>query len=268
LQPSRHTRYQLHLHWPWYGLGLSVFAICILLIAVSAYRSDWGYVSLILVPTLIVGFLLVTNLRTQRNLANNPDDVVLYELSGIRQDESLALIDLGVQEAAKRLHRRQRQGKVINFNIYNPQIMPGAPISRAQHWQRERVSDPRLSWQMGQFDLLSLPDGAVPAVMIPRILSEIPQYGDRLALLGEAYRVLRPGGRLVVSEVVRTPTQWVLRGPFAMSLPTTADWRELLEDAGFLVRYARFHLDILACFRADKPTSEEVQQLIFEFGEF
>lgn len=57
----------------------------------------------------------------------------------------------------------------------------------------ERAGDGRLSFVHGPADELPLPEGSVDAVISSFVLQLVP---DRLAALREAYRLLRPGGRL------------------------------------------------------------------------
>ena len=125
-------------------------------------------------------------------------------------------------------------------------------------------SDPRLSWREGSLDLLPLPDESVNTVMLCHVAGEFWQEGDRTALLEEAYRILKPQGQLLLAETVRSQTNWLIHGLSGMSLPTPAYWRALLQQTGYRVRSEKSVAGLSYCFRAQKPTPAEAQQLSFK----
>jgi ubiquinone/menaquinone biosynthesis C-methylase UbiE len=83
-----------------------------------------------------------------------------------------------------------------------------------------------------------LPDAAVDAAMTVHVAMNI---SDKHALYAEAFRVLRPGGRFVVYDVlqgeggdVHYPVPWA-NDPSTSFLATPEDMRDLLPEAGFEV---------------------------------
>jgi len=87
-----------------------------------------------------------------------------------------------------RLAARQvgERGKVIGLDL-NPSMLQVA----------ERVSDvPQISWLQANADSMPLPNGGFDVVFCQQGLQFFP---DRGAALREMHRVLKPGGRLVVS---------------------------------------------------------------------
>jgi ubiquinone/menaquinone biosynthesis C-methylase UbiE len=81
-----------------------------------------------------------------------------------------------------------------------------------------------------------LPDGSVDAAMTVHVAMNI---ADKPALYAEAFRVLRPGGRFVVYDVlqgeggeVRYPVPWAEDATTSF-LASPMDMRELLRAAGF-----------------------------------
>jgi SAM-dependent methyltransferase len=123
------------------------------------------------------------------------------------------------------------------------------------------LPDPRISWQTGSIDLLPLPDKSVTAVILCQVAAEFWQEGDQLKLLAEIYRILSENGRLLVAEQVRSRTNSLIMGPSILKLAPVEQWRALLEKAGFRVRSEKDLQGIIRCFRADKPTYTEAQQL-------
>jgi ubiquinone/menaquinone biosynthesis C-methylase UbiE len=96
----------------------------------------------------------------------------------------------------------------------------------------------RTRFQVGDATATGLPDAAADAAMTVHVAMNIP---DKHALYAEAFRVLRPGGRFVVYDVlqgeggdVRYPVPWANDSSTSF-LATPDDMRELLPAAGFEV---------------------------------
>lgn len=94
----------------------------------------------------------------------------------------------------------------------------------------------RTRFQVGDATATGLADAAVDAVLTVHVAMNI---SDKHALYAEAFRVLRPGGRFVVYDVlqgeggeVRYPVPWANDSSTSF-LATTAEMRELLPSAGF-----------------------------------
>lgn len=96
----------------------------------------------------------------------------------------------------------------------------------------------RTRFQVGDATATGLPDASVDAALTVHVAMNI---SDKPALYAEAFRVLRPGGRFVVYDVlqgeggdVRYPVPWAQDSSTSF-LATPEDMRELLAAAGFTV---------------------------------
>ncbi|MGY2874815.1 SAM-dependent methyltransferase [Marmoricola sp. URHA0025 HA25] len=94
----------------------------------------------------------------------------------------------------------------------------------------------RTRFRVGDATATGLPDAAVDAVLTVHVAMNIP---DKRALYAEAFRVLRPGGRFVVYDVlqgeggdVHYPVPWANDSSTSF-LATPDEMRELLPGAGF-----------------------------------
>ncbi|MBI2243765.1 MAG: methyltransferase domain-containing protein [Nocardioides sp.] len=94
----------------------------------------------------------------------------------------------------------------------------------------------RTRFQVGDATATGLPDAAVDAALTVHVGMNV---SDKAALYAEAFRVLRPGGRFVVYDVlqgdggdVRYPVPWADDSSTSF-LATPEDMRDLLPAAGF-----------------------------------
>lgn len=96
----------------------------------------------------------------------------------------------------------------------------------------------RTRFYVGDATATGLPDAAVDAAMTIHVAMNIP---DKAALYAEAFRVLRPGGTLVVYDVLQGeggdvlyPVPWAGDATTGF-LATSGEMRELLSGAGFAI---------------------------------
>jgi arsenite methyltransferase len=89
----------------------------------------------------------------------------------------------------------------------------------------------------GQIEAIPLPDGSVDVIISNCVINLSP---DRPAVFAECFRVLRPGGRLGISDILAdddlTPAQRTARGApvgCIAGAPSFAEYRDGLTRAGF-----------------------------------
>jgi SAM-dependent methyltransferase len=102
---------------------------------------------------------------------------------------------------------------------------------------QERAGVPNASFLKGTIEQVPLPDASVDVVISNCVINLAEDKG---AVIREAYRVLKPGGRLAVADMVEVETlpaevkrrldQWA--GCIAGTIPVDR-YRELLETTGF-----------------------------------
>ncbi len=131
-----------------------------------------------------------------------------------------------------------------NLPFYADDIsLTGVDLSQAMLRQaRARAAEPGIDagLRVGDAQALDLPDNGFDAVVMTLVLSAVPDIRRAIA---EAHRVLRPGGRLLVLDFVRSP-HWPVRTMQRLLNPFMArrynfhllrDPIDHLDDAGFLV---------------------------------
>ncbi|GMA15788.1 class I SAM-dependent methyltransferase [Deinococcus metallilatus] len=110
------------------------------------------------------------------------------------------------------------------YTVHLLDAMPGH-VARVQ-------ADPSLaalaSVTLGDARTLPFAEASADAVLLMGPLYHLTRPGDRLAALAEARRVLRPGGRLVVTVIPRSAA---ICGDFTRGLPAEAYFRPIREAA-------------------------------------
>jgi SAM-dependent methyltransferase len=262
--PFSGTIRAIYANWPAFALSYGAIIMALIVIGVSAQQGWIGFIPLTLALLIILVYFFFASLWTTHQLYGrdglNPHHV-LFDMGRIKATDQFVYIDLGLRHQAIELARRLTTGKAIVVDVYSPQWTPGRSLVRARSRMPHPPSDPRIQWQTGRINLLPLPDKSVTAVILCQVTSEFWQEGDQLQLLAEIYRILSENGRLLLAEKVQSHTNSLLMGPGVLKLEPVTHWQNLLNKAGFRIRSEKNLQGIVRCFRADKPTYTEAQQL-------
>jgi len=121
-------------------------------------------------------------------------------------------------------------GRVIGVD------MTEAMLRKARHNARKTGMD-NVEFRMGEIEHLPVKDGTVDVIISNCVVNLSP---EKAAVLREAFRVLKPGGRLAISDVVAVrPMPDAIRNDQELQCAciggavTVEDLRHMLLDAGF-----------------------------------
>jgi SAM-dependent methyltransferase len=103
-------------------------------------------------------------------------------------------------------------------------------LDQAARRNRKAIDAGRLRLMLGDFARLPLADGSMDAIMAVNVA----YFMDGTTAVAEAFRVLRPGGCLVIYVTARSAMQaWPFAGPHSHRLFENADLKVMLAQGGF-----------------------------------
>jgi SAM-dependent methyltransferase len=124
----------------------------------------------------------------------------------LRGDE--AVLDMGCGRGAvlTAVARRLPSGRVTGIDIWSRMDQSGnARDVTLRNAELEGVSN-RVTIETGDMRALPFPDASFDLVVSSLAIHNIRSGADRRKAVAEAYRVLRPGGRLVIADIRATRT--------------------------------------------------------------
>jgi SAM-dependent methyltransferase len=153
-----------------------------------------------------------------RHAALAPGETVLDLGSGAGNDAFIARHEVGPE------------GRVIGVDM-TPEMIDKARTNSA------KLGYGNVEFRLGEIERMPIQDGSVDVVISNCVLNLVP---DKATAFAEMFRVLRPGGRFCVSDIVATgelpgPIQeaaGLYVGCVAGAMPE-ADYLALLDEAGF-----------------------------------
>jgi ubiquinone/menaquinone biosynthesis C-methylase UbiE len=106
--------------------------------------------------------------------------------------------------AAKRLGSGKGSGKATGIDIWsNEDLSKNSADATKQNAKLEGVSD-RVRIETGDARKLVYPDASYDVVMSSLAIHNIPEKDDRAQAIREMWRVLKPGGKLLIFDIFRT----------------------------------------------------------------
>ncbi|CAM3719114.1 MULTISPECIES: class I SAM-dependent methyltransferase [Halomonas] len=155
-----------------------------------------------------------------------------------------------------------RQGAALGFQMTGLDITHGfSALNKALSTRVQQPDVHLLSWVTGDASALPFADNSFDAVLFQHSLLNMP---DAARVLEQSRRVLRPGGQLVMHEVVSGPNVAALRFPvpWAVSLEhshllSLIELTQLLEAGGFAIEHVDDWSDAALAWRHRQRKKEQ-----------
>ena len=219
--PFHGTRQILRFNWPFYALALGAMAT--LGAVLRARRWPLGLEFAARGSVALGAWWSVASVAVSWWIY---DASPLYHWAWLRpffahNPRRWATFHAGVDDATPAL--RQLWGSDgAAYDFYDAHLMTEPSIGRAR-----AVSRPEVVPTPVDFRALPLPNNSLDAAFVMLAAHELRDPGDRQIFWGELYRVLAPGGVLVVAEHARDGANFLAFGPGAFHFFAPSQWREL-----------------------------------------
>ena len=150
--------------------------------------------------------------------ALSPGEVVLDLGSGAGFDSFLASRRVG------------KTGRVIGVDMTPEMVAKARELAKTEEYSN-------VEFRLGEIENLPAADSSVDVIMSNCVINLSP---DKLRVFEEAFRILKPGGRLAISDVIATsPLPEAVRNDLALysscigGAATVADIETMLHESGF-----------------------------------
>ena len=250
----------LNARWPNYRpILLFALLIGLALLAWGVVASNLMWLPAGALVILVAAYLYAATSWVMRYLLDfRPIAATIWQLATLTRSDDLLFIETGMRNVAIEVSKFLLSGRVTIIDVFNPQLMPNSALLRTRQVAYENVilplSDPRTAWIDGRFDRLPRLESSSDVIVLDQVLCEIVQHGDRVRLLTEIYRVLKPGGRLIVVERTQsTNNQWLMGIGGVDGWHSAEIWQQILKDTHFSVATAEPINPLLTAYQAIKP---------------
>lgn len=126
-------------------------------------------------------------------------------LDDLRLQGDETVLDMGCGRGAVLLAvtKRLPRGRAIGVDLWQADQTDNSPSATLANAELENVAD-RIHLHTADMTALPLDDNSVDLIVSSLAIHNIPTHAGRRQALGEAMRVLRPGGRLAIADLRET----------------------------------------------------------------
>jgi len=164
----------------------------------------------------------------------------LVELGGVKGPVTVADLNIGTYRHAFLLSDVLPEAKIQSVDCWNVEgESPEEAVQDVRDLEAPPKSIPRITPSKAEHFTIPLADSSCEAVCFGFGTHEIPTGGPREKLFGEAIRILKPGGKVLLFEHGWDAHNYVIFGPVIHHVTKRQDWDKFLRERFNDVKYAR-----------------------------
>jgi SAM-dependent methyltransferase len=164
----------------------------------------------------------------------------LVELGEVKGAVTVADLNIGTYRHAFLLSDVLPEAKIQSVDCWNVEgESPEEAVQDVRDLEAPPKSIPRITASKAEHFTIPLADSSCEAVCFGFGTHEIPTGGSREKLFGEAIRILKPGGKVLLFEHGWDAHNYVIFGPVIHHVTKRQDWDAFLRERFNDVKYAR-----------------------------
>ena len=215
-------------NWTLYIVAVLVSTLVVFL--VDVVHPPAALAGLLILGALAAVFWLALSLAVSHYVYDRSD---LYRWEWIRDrvapsPQHVVNIHAGLDETSPALQEMYPAAEVTILDIYDPAEMPEPSIARARREARSTHAS-----VTADFRRLPLETASADLVTVIFVAHELRRAASKETFFREAWRVLPPGGRLLLVEHLRDGWNLAAFGPGALHFFPRHEWLRVARATGF-----------------------------------
>lgn len=236
----------------YYGLPkFSILIAVVIFIGVSVTIFLWQLLGILII---CFGFYAFLSFMIMLWRVGQSETRRLPGILKLRGDEEVLDVGCGLGRMTVSVAKQLNKGKVIGIDIWDKMEIPGnSPENAYANAKIEGVQD-KVEFKTGNVLDIQFPDSHFDLVTSSSVINNLHSKADKVKALREIYRVLKTGGRFLMTEPLRNLRNfffgWTPLGVWL--LLSKNDWVKLLKNAGF-INLEYVYRDGAGIFLVEKP---------------